>query len=136
MRLTELAAGGAAGDIRDQEAEAAVDEGYSLVILSDREISPDRVPVSALLATGAVHHHLISTTKRTRIGIVVESGEARASTMFNYVEQNFNMLPRPESKKLQIIKTAVYDHPDGGQMLKIRFRAKKSAKQFEFFRRS
>jgi glutamate synthase (NADPH/NADH) large chain len=59
------------------EAEAAVDEGYSLVILSDREISADRVPVSSLLATGAVHHHLISTTKRTRIGIVVESGEAR-----------------------------------------------------------
>lgn len=65
--------------------------------------------------------------------LTLESGEARASTMFNYVEQNFNMLPRPESKKLQIIKTAVYDHPDGGQMLKIRFRAKKSAKQFEFF---
>ena len=61
--------------------------------------------------------------------LTLESGEARASTMFNYVEQNFNMLPRPESKKLQIIKTAVYDHPDGGQMLKIRFRAKKSAKR-------
>src|SRR5690606_39643110 len=59
------------------EAEAAVDEGYSLVILSDRAIAAERVPVSSLLATGAVHHHLINTTKRTRIGIVVESGEAR-----------------------------------------------------------
>ncbi|MGD9635946.1 MAG: glutamate synthase-related protein, partial [Pirellulales bacterium] len=59
------------------EAEQAVEEGYSLVILSDREICADRVPVSALLAAGAVHHHLVRNTKRTRIGIVVETGEAR-----------------------------------------------------------
>ncbi len=59
------------------EAEAAVDEGYSLVVLSDREISASRVPLSSLLATGAVHHHLVKQTKRTRIGLVVESGEAR-----------------------------------------------------------
>ena len=59
------------------EAEAAIDEGYSLVVLSDRAISADRVPVSTLLATGAVHHHLVRQSMRTRIGIVVETGEAR-----------------------------------------------------------
>jgi glutamate synthase (NADPH/NADH) large chain len=59
------------------EAEQAINEGYSLVILSDRNIGPDNVPLSSLLATGAVHHHLVRQTKRTRIGIVVESGEAR-----------------------------------------------------------
>ncbi|MGI9290399.1 MAG: glutamate synthase large subunit [Gammaproteobacteria bacterium] len=59
------------------EAEAAIDEGYSLVLLSDRNISEDRVPVSSLLACGAVHHHLVSQAKRTRIGIIIESGEAR-----------------------------------------------------------
>ena len=59
------------------EAEAAVDDGYSLIVLSDRKIGPDCVPLSSLLATGAVHHHLVQTIKRTRIGIVVESGEAR-----------------------------------------------------------
>ncbi len=59
------------------EAEAAIDEGYSLVVLSDRAIGRDRVPLSSLLATGAVHHHLVRQAKRTRIGIVVESGEAR-----------------------------------------------------------
>jgi glutamate synthase (NADPH/NADH) large chain len=59
------------------ETEAAIDDGYSLVILSDRHIGPDRVPLSSLLATGAVHHHLVRQTKRTRIGIVVESGEVR-----------------------------------------------------------
>jgi len=59
------------------EAESAIDEGYSLVILSDRAVGRDRVPLSSLLATGAVHHHLIRKTKRTRLGIIVESGEAR-----------------------------------------------------------
>lgn len=59
------------------EAEAAVDDGYSLVVLSDRAVSAERVPVSALLASGAVHHHLVKQTKRTRIGIVLETGEAR-----------------------------------------------------------
>ncbi len=55
----------------------AIDDGYSLVVLSDRNIGPERVPVSALLATGAVHHHLVQNQLRTRIGIVVETGEAR-----------------------------------------------------------
>src|SRR3954452_9362518 len=59
------------------EVEAAIDNGYSIVILSDRAISRDRVAISSLLATGAVHHHLVRKTKRTRIGIIVESGEAR-----------------------------------------------------------
>jgi glutamate synthase (NADPH/NADH) large chain len=59
------------------EAEAAIDEGYKLIILSDRAIGHDRVAISSLLATGAVHHHLVRQQKRTQIGIVVESGEAR-----------------------------------------------------------
>ena len=59
------------------EAEAAIADGYALVVLSDREAGPDRVPISALLATGSVHHHLVRTHKRTQIGIVVESGEPR-----------------------------------------------------------
>jgi glutamate synthase (NADPH/NADH) large chain len=59
------------------EAEQAADDGIQIVVLSDRDISHDRVPVSALLATGAVHHHLVSKAKRTRIGLVLETGEAR-----------------------------------------------------------
>ena len=59
------------------EAEAAIDAGYSLIILSDRNIAADQMALSSLLACGAVHHHLVSTKKRTRIGIVIESGEAR-----------------------------------------------------------
>ncbi|TWT74426.1 Ferredoxin-dependent glutamate synthase 1 [Posidoniimonas polymericola] len=60
-----------------QEAEQAIDDGFSIVVLSDRATSPDRVPLSALLAIGAVHHHLVRVSKRTRIGLVLETGEAR-----------------------------------------------------------
>ncbi len=59
------------------EARSAIDEGYSLVILSDRAISETRVPISSLLAVGSVHQHLVRDHARTRIGIVLESGEAR-----------------------------------------------------------
>jgi glutamate synthase (NADPH/NADH) large chain len=59
------------------QASEAIKEGYSLVVLSDRNISAHRVPVSTLLATGAVHHHLVDNQERTRIGIVLETGEAR-----------------------------------------------------------
>ena len=60
-----------------EEATAAIEEGHQLIVLSDRNVGPGRVPISSLLATGAVHHHLVRTESRTRIGIVVESGEAR-----------------------------------------------------------
>ena len=59
------------------EAEQAIADGHSLVVLSDRACSEDRVPIAALLAVGAVHHHLVRQQKRTQIGIVLESGEAR-----------------------------------------------------------
>ena len=59
------------------EASRAIEDGYSLIVLSDRAVGWKRVPISALLAVGAVHHHLVETHARTRIGIVVETGEAR-----------------------------------------------------------
>ncbi len=59
------------------EAEQAVDEGYSVLVLSDRACGADRVPISTLLALGAVHQHLVRVGKRTRTGLVCESGEAR-----------------------------------------------------------
>ncbi|MEE2778539.1 MAG: glutamate synthase large subunit [Acidobacteriota bacterium] len=60
-----------------EEAETAIADGLQLVILSDRATSADRVPIPTLLACGAVHHHLVRHIKRTRIAIVLESGEAR-----------------------------------------------------------
>ena len=60
-----------------ERAEAAVTGGYNIIILSDRMTGPDRVPIPALLATAAVHHHLIRKGLRTSVGLVVETGEAR-----------------------------------------------------------
>src|SRR5262249_47210138 len=50
---------------------------HNILILSDRAVSAERVPIPALLATSAVHHHLIRQGLRTSTGIVVETGEAR-----------------------------------------------------------
>ncbi len=58
-------------------AEEAVRAGDNIIILSDRTVDADHVPLPALLATAAVHHHLIRTGQRTQVGLVVETGEAR-----------------------------------------------------------
>ncbi|MGB9368586.1 MAG: glutamate synthase large subunit [Xanthobacteraceae bacterium] len=60
-----------------ERAEDAVKGGYNIIILSDRRAGPDRIPIPALLATAAVHHHLIRNGLRTAVGLVVETGEAR-----------------------------------------------------------
>jgi len=59
------------------EADSAADEGIELLILSDRACSASKVPVSSLLAVGAVHQHLTKKAKRTRVGLILETGEAR-----------------------------------------------------------
>ena len=65
-----------------REAVQAIEGGANILILSDRGVSPELAPIPALLATGAVHHHLIRNTLRTRCGIVVETGEAREVAHF------------------------------------------------------
>ncbi|HTO34017.1 MAG TPA: glutamate synthase large subunit [Pararhizobium sp.] len=65
-----------------ERAEAAVKGGYNIIVLSDRQIGPDRMAIPALLATAAVHHHLIRKGLRTSVGLVVESGEPREVHQF------------------------------------------------------
>jgi glutamate synthase (ferredoxin) len=60
-----------------QAAEAAVDRGASVLILSDRGVDIDHAPIPSLLAVGAVHHHLIRRGKRMLTSLVAETGEAR-----------------------------------------------------------
>jgi len=60
-----------------RQAEKAVDEGYSILILSDRGSSREMAPIPAALALAGVHHHLIRTHRRTQCGLVLETGEAR-----------------------------------------------------------
>src|SRR4029434_1257812 len=64
------------------KAAAAVKEGASIVILSDRGVDRDHAPIPALLATSAVHHHLIREGTRTQCGLVIETGEAREAHHF------------------------------------------------------
>ena len=65
-----------------EEASAAVSEGYTLLILSDRGVDRDHAPIPSLLATAGVHHHLIREGTRTKVGLVVESGEPREVAHF------------------------------------------------------
>jgi len=61
-------------DVR-AEATEAVEEGYEIIVLSDRATDDDRVPIPSLLAVGGVHHHLIREGTRTDTGLVLESGQ-------------------------------------------------------------
>ncbi len=60
------------------EAQAAVEAGgFALLCLTDRSYGPGRAPVPSLLAAGAVHHHLVQLKLRSRVGLLVDSGEPR-----------------------------------------------------------
>jgi glutamate synthase (ferredoxin) len=76
--LAEGAAGlGAAVHRLADEAEAAVRRGAAIVVVANTGIGPDRVPVPGLLATGAVHHRLITARLRSDASVVVDTGDAR-----------------------------------------------------------
>jgi glutamate synthase domain-containing protein 2/glutamate synthase domain-containing protein 1/glutamate synthase domain-containing protein 3 len=82
LSLLFPAASGAAGmrqrlDELRAEASAAVAEGVTILVLSDRGVSAEQAAVPSLLATAGVHHHLVREGTRTRCGMVVETGEAR-----------------------------------------------------------
>jgi len=59
------------------EASEAIDNGIKVIILSDRNTGPDRVPLSALVACGGVHHHLVLQKKRAKVALMIETAEAR-----------------------------------------------------------
>jgi glutamate synthase (NADPH) large chain len=65
-----------------KDATAAVQGAYNIIILSDRAVSAERIPIPALLATSAVHHHLIREGLRTETGLVLETGEPREVHQF------------------------------------------------------
>ena len=59
------------------EAEDAIKDSYSFIILSDKNISKSDMVLSSLIACSTIHHHLVESQLRTKIGIVIETGEAR-----------------------------------------------------------
>ncbi len=60
-----------------QRASEAIREGINVIVLSDRGVTAELAPIPALLAVAGVHHHLIREGTRTRVGLVLESGEPR-----------------------------------------------------------
>jgi len=60
-----------------RQVSLAIATGHELVILSDRALDRYNAPIPALLAVGAVHHHLIREGTRTHVGLILESGEPR-----------------------------------------------------------
>ena len=59
------------------QVDAAIDEGYTYIILTDRGVDHRMAAIPALLATAGVHHHLIRNGNRTKVGLVIETGEPR-----------------------------------------------------------
>ncbi len=66
-----------------QEADVAIMEnGYNVILISDRKIDKYNAPIPSLLATGAIHHHLVQNGLRVRTGIIVEAGDVRETHHF------------------------------------------------------
>ena len=65
-----------------QKASQAIEEGATILVLSDKGIDAEHVALPSLLATAGVHHHLLREGTRTRAGLVVETGEAREMMHF------------------------------------------------------
>jgi glutamate synthase (NADPH/NADH) large chain len=59
------------------KVSAAIADGANIIVLSDRHSNGELAPIPSLLLTSAVHHHLIREKARTRVGLVVEAGDAR-----------------------------------------------------------
>lgn len=64
-------------DLVCAKVSEAIQAGYKIAVLSDSGICEERVPLSALIVLGAVHHHLVRNKQRSKIGLIVETGEAR-----------------------------------------------------------
>ncbi|MFT5425088.1 MAG: glutamate synthase (NADPH/NADH) large chain [Gammaproteobacteria bacterium] len=60
-----------------KEADTAIAEGYTFLILSDRNINAELAPIPALLATAGLHNYLVREGTRTRVSVILESGEPR-----------------------------------------------------------
>ncbi|TQM09586.1 glutamate synthase (NADPH/NADH) large chain [Pseudonocardia kunmingensis] len=81
MGVFRVAEGGAGLARRLQEicneVSEAIEDGARLIVLSNRGVTKDLAPIPSLLLTGAVHQHLVRERTRTRVGLIVESGDAR-----------------------------------------------------------
>ncbi len=91
-----------------EKADKAIAEGYSILILSDRGLNAKNIPIPSLLACSALHHHLIRQGSRTRVSLVLESGEARElhhfATLIGYGANAINPYLAFESIEAMILE--------------------------------
>ncbi|ROT96703.1 glutamate synthase large subunit [Altererythrobacter sp. FM1] len=101
-------------------ATEAVLQDHNILVLSDRAQGPDRVPMPALLATSAVHHHLVRQGLRMQTGLVIETGEAREVHHFcvlaGYGAEAIN--PYVAFETLEQIRSEKLPHIDAAQVQK------------------
>ena len=60
-----------------KEVEAKIEAGYNIIVLSDRDAGENKAAIPSLLATSALHNHLIEVGKRNGVDLIIETGEAR-----------------------------------------------------------
>ncbi|MEA3493488.1 MAG: glutamate synthase large subunit [Candidatus Margulisiibacteriota bacterium] len=91
-----------------EEAETAIEEGYTFIILSDRGVTEKKAALPMLMAVGAVHHHLIRKALRTKIGLIVESAESREvhhfALLFGYGAELINPYLAYEAISLMVLQ--------------------------------
>ena len=95
-----------------EEADAAIEAGAQFLVLSDRHSNKDLAPIPSLLMVAAVHHHLIRKETRMRVGIIVETGDARevhhAALLLGYGASAINPYLAMETAE-QLVATGMID---------------------------
>ena len=103
-----------------EETNAAIEGGYSFIILSDRGVDADHAQIPAALATAGIHHHLVRNGKRTRVALIVESGEPREVHHFavllgygaNAINPYLALETLDDLRRKDIVKTVDGRRPD------------------------
>lgn len=99
------------------EVDELVDAGTDFIVLSDRDSDVDWAPIPSLLATSAVHHHLVRTKRRTQISLLVESGDVRevhhVALLIGYGAAAINPYLAMESVE-DMVRNGIIDSVDTG----------------------
>ncbi|MGE9291274.1 MAG: glutamate synthase large subunit, partial [Puniceicoccales bacterium] len=99
-----------------ENADAAIDDGVNILVLSDRKVGPKKAPIPALLAVAGLHHHLVRRGTRTRVSIVLESGEPREvhhfALLLGYGADAINPYLALESVRHMVANNEISVEPD------------------------
>src|SRR3984893_6715949 len=103
-----------------REASEAIEQRVNIIVLNDRLLGPQRVPIPSLLAVAAVHHHLVREGTRLRAGIILESGEPREvhhfATLIGYGASAINPYVMLETLDELVVTGAISDPSSNGRV--------------------